>query len=80
MFKVAVFITMELADLVTMLLLPVGSEINPIAPYPIIGATGKILLIVFILYLPLGRYRDNVILIGTTIAAIGLGANLSVIA
>lgn len=74
------FVVVQTLDAVTMLLLPTGSEINPIAvANPVFAILMKMALVVFIVNGAFGRHEAFVVLIGIVVGAIGFGSNLSVL-
>ncbi len=67
-------------DAATMLLLPVGAELNPLAAHsPALAIVAKAAVCIFILTAPLGRYARPVQLIGVLAWTAGAASNLLVI-
>jgi hypothetical protein len=74
------FVLVQIGDALTMLMLPHGSETNPIAiTSPELSVIAKMLVILLVINGSFGKYERLVVLIGLVVGSIGLGANLSVL-
>lgn len=74
------FVLAQLADALTYLALPAGSELNPLAASAGVAITLKLVVVSCIAGLPVfGKYRENVLLVGVVAGSVGFGSNLSVI-
>ena len=74
------FLIVQVLDGVTMLMLPEGSEVNPIAAQsPFLAILLKIVVILFFINGSFGKYESIVVLVGIVVGSLGFGANLSVL-